>query len=166
MIRIPCCCRAFGIARRMAASRAILVCLLIGLCVDSASAVAQTKTTAQDPRVGTKVLVTKAGAELRTPKATVWRAYLGEVFTVSLTNGEWLWVTEKSGWLWEKETIPFASSIDELSKRVSSMPTAENYHLRGGPFENYRRLIFSSVDEQIALQFERFHRLTFHRSYT
>lgn len=85
----------------------------------------------RDPRIGTKVLVTKAGAELRTPQATVWRAYLGEVYTVSLTNGEWLWVDEKGGWLWEKETIPFATAVDELSRRVSSTPTAENYHLRG-----------------------------------
>ncbi len=33
------------------------------------------KTTAVDPRVGSKVMVTKAGAELRTPQATVWRAW-------------------------------------------------------------------------------------------
>lgn len=131
MIRIRCCGSAFCNSRRMAASIGILVCLLNALCSHVPLASAQTKTTDQDPRVGTKVLVTKAGAELRTPKATVWRAYLGEVFTVSLTNGEWLWVTEKSGWLWEKETIPFETSIDELSRRVSSKPSAENYHLRG-----------------------------------
>ncbi len=85
----------------------------------------------RDPRLGTKVLITRAGAELRTPQATVWRAYLGEVFTVSLTNGEWLWIDEKGGWLWEKETIPFESSIQQLSTLVTSKPTAENYHLRG-----------------------------------
>lgn len=86
---------------------------------------------APDPRIGTQVLVTRAGAELRTPQATVWRAYLGEVYTVALTNGEWLWVAEKGGWLWEKETIPFATAIDTLSARLAAKPTAENYHLRG-----------------------------------
>lgn len=85
----------------------------------------------QDPRAGTKVLVTRAGAELRTPQATVWRAYLGEVFTITLTNGEWLWIDQKGGWLWEKETIPFDTAIEELSRRVTMKPTAENYHLRG-----------------------------------
>lgn len=86
---------------------------------------------ARDPRIGTKVLITQAGAELRTPEATVWRAYLGEVFTVTLTNGEWLWIDEKGGWLWEKQTIPFATSVDALSKQLTKSPTAENYHLRG-----------------------------------
>lgn len=86
---------------------------------------------ARDPRIGTRVLITRAGAELRTPKATVWRAYLGEVFTVSLTNDEWLWIDEKGGWLWEKETIPFATAVDELTERVEASATAENYHLRG-----------------------------------
>lgn len=86
---------------------------------------------AKDPRIGTRVLVTRAGAELRTPKATVWRAYLGEVYTVALTNGEWLWINERGGWLWEKDVIPFATSVDELSRRVAARPTAENYHLRG-----------------------------------
>ncbi len=101
-------------------------------------------TTAADPRVNTKVLITKAGAELRTPQATVWRAYLGEVFTVTLTNGEWLWINEKGGWLWEKETVPFDTAIDDLSRKVAATPTAENYHLRGVAFlahQQYDRAI-------------------------
>jgi tetratricopeptide (TPR) repeat protein len=98
----------------------------------AAPAVAQQKPAAtKDPRIGTKILIVEAGAELRTPEKTVWRAYLGEVFTVTLTNGEWLWIDEKGGWLWEKQTIPFATSVDELTKRVTKGPTAENYHLRG-----------------------------------
>jgi len=84
-----------------------------------------------DPRIGTRVLVTKAGAELRTPKETVWRAYLGDVFTVTLTNGEWLWIQEKGGWLWEREVVPFDTAIEDISKRLTTAPTAENYHLQG-----------------------------------
>ena len=92
---------------------------------------AQQATPTADPREGTRVLVTRAGAELRTPQATVWRAYLGEVFTVTLTNGEWLWIAEKGGWLWDKETVPYESAIEDLSRKVAQTPTAENYHLRG-----------------------------------
>lgn len=84
-----------------------------------------------DPRTGKKVIITRAGAELRTPEKIVWRSYLGEVFTVTLTNGEWLWIHEKGGWLWEKEAVLFDTAIEELTRRISSNPSAENYHLRG-----------------------------------
>jgi tetratricopeptide (TPR) repeat protein len=92
---------------------------------------AQQPSAQKDPRIGTRVLITTAGAELRTPKSTVWRAYLGDVFTVTLTNGEWLWIHEKGGWLWEKDTVPYETAIEELSKKLLAKPTAENYHLRG-----------------------------------
>ncbi|MCA9048580.1 MAG: tetratricopeptide repeat protein, partial [Planctomycetaceae bacterium] len=95
-------------------------------------------TTINDPRVGKKVLVTVAGAALRTPEAIVWKSYLGETFTVSLVNGEWLWVAEKGGWLWEKETLPFENAVSELSKRISAEPSAENYHLRGIAYMAHR----------------------------
>ena len=85
----------------------------------------------KDPRLNQKVMVIKAGAELKTPTATVWKGYVGEVFTVSLTNGEWLWITEKGGWLWEKEVIPFDESITLLTERVTKEKNGENYHLRG-----------------------------------
>jgi len=85
----------------------------------------------KDPRLNQKVIVIRAGAELKTPTATVWKGYLGEVFTVSLTNGEWLWIAEKGGWLWEKEVIPFNESIKLLTERVTKEKSGENYHLRG-----------------------------------
>jgi len=91
-----------------------------------------------DPRVGKKIVVTRAGAEMKTPEGIVWRSYLGEVFTVTLTNGEWLWINEKGGWLWEKEAVPFDSAIPELTKRVTADPSAENYHLRGVAFLAYK----------------------------
>ena len=85
----------------------------------------------KDPRVGTQVIITHEKAQLRTPVATVWESYVGEVFTVSLTNGEWLWIAEKGGWLWEKEAIPFDTAIAVLTQRVDQQKNAENYHLRG-----------------------------------
>lgn len=115
--------------RRLMQSAALL-CLATAVPISSGSAAAQ-QTDSSDPRVGRKVLVTTAGAELRTPQATVWRAYLGDVFTVTLTNGEWLWIHEKGGWLWEKDTVMFDSAVDDLSRRLTVTPTAENYHLRG-----------------------------------
>jgi tetratricopeptide (TPR) repeat protein len=96
----------------------------------------------KDPRLNQKVMVIKAGAELKTPTSTVWKGYLGEVFTVSLTNGEWLWIAERGGWLWEKDVIPFNESIKLLSERVTKEKNGENYHLRGvaylahGQFDN------------------------------
>ncbi len=63
--------------------------------------------------------------------ATVWKGYVGEVFTVSLTNGEWLWIHEKGGWLWEKQCIPFDSATELLTERIDQQKTGENYHLRG-----------------------------------
>jgi tetratricopeptide (TPR) repeat protein len=87
--------------------------------------------TGQDPRIGQRVMVSKHGAQLKTPQSTVWTAWLGEVYTISLTNGEWLWIAEKGGWLWEKETILFDTAIAELSNRLSKNRTAENLNLRG-----------------------------------
>ena len=97
-----------------------------------------------DPRQNKKIIISKAGAEMKTPQAVVWRGYLGEVFTVAQTNGEWLWIKEKGGWLWEKEAVYFDTAIEELSQRVKATPTAENYHLRGVAFlahENYDNAI-------------------------
>ncbi|MEZ6126494.1 MAG: tetratricopeptide repeat protein [Planctomycetaceae bacterium] len=90
---------------------------------------AQPKT--PDPRVGKKFIVKVAGAELRTPKAIVWKAYLGETFTVALANGEWLWIHDKGGWLSQNQTIAFDTAIQETSAAIQKAPTAENFHLRG-----------------------------------
>ncbi|MCA9063914.1 MAG: tetratricopeptide repeat protein [Planctomycetaceae bacterium] len=86
---------------------------------------------AADPRVGQKVIVTTAGAELRTPQALVWRAFLGEVYQVKLTNGEWLWIEERGGWLWEKNVAFFDTAVADVSRKLTTAPTAENFHLRG-----------------------------------
>ena len=86
---------------------------------------------ARDPRIGKQVIVTQEKAKLRTPVATVWESYVGEVFTISLTNGEWLWIAEKGGWLWEKEAIPFDTALETYTQRIDQQKTAENYHLRG-----------------------------------
>ncbi|MFN9720837.1 MAG: tetratricopeptide repeat protein [Planctomycetota bacterium] len=111
----------------------IAVCPLSGNAQESGAA-ENSAPAGTDPRIGQRVIVTKAGAEMRTPDAIVWKAYLGEVFTVTLTNGEWLWIDEKGGWIWEKETVLFNTAIDELSRRLTTTPTAESFHLRGVAF--------------------------------
>ena len=108
---------------------ALLCCVL--LSSETASGQQENAQNVKDPRLNQKVMVIKAGAELKTPTATVWKGYVGEVFTVSLTNGEWLWISEKGGWLWEKEVIPFNESIKLLTERVTKEKNGENYHLRG-----------------------------------
>lgn len=116
----------------------ILIVLVLPILFDASIAQGQQNPqagkAAADPRIGRKIIIIRAGAELRTPQAIVWRAYLGEVFTVVLTNGEWLWIHEKGGWLWEKETVMFDTAIEELSRRVTTAATPENYHLRGVAF--------------------------------
>lgn len=128
-------------------SLAAIFCSILLSVAFADSIEAQTPAQAQsspDPRIGKKIIITRAGAEMKTPQATVWRAYLGEVFTITLTNGEWLWVSEKGGWLWEKESVLFDTAIAEVTRRVSTAPTAENYHLRGVVFlahQNYDNAI-------------------------
>ncbi|MCH2201561.1 MAG: tetratricopeptide repeat protein [Fuerstiella sp.] len=118
-------------------------CCLILLLLSCAPAVCG-QTTSSDLRVGQKFIVTTAGAELRTPEATVWRAYPGEVFDVSLVNDEWLWIETKGGWLWEKEGLFFHKAISVASDRVAKNPTAESYHIRGIVYvahEQYERAL-------------------------
>ena len=81
---------------------------------------------------------------MRTPKATVWRAYPGEVFQIALVNGEWLWIQEKGGWMWEKDGLMFDDAISEASRRLARNRTAESYHIRGVVFlahEKHKRAL-------------------------
>lgn len=86
---------------------------------------------AAQPQKRRKVIVSKAGAQLRTPQKVVWNAYLGETYDINLQKDDWLWVQEKGGWIWEKETLPFESAIEDTTNAIKAAPTAQNYHLRG-----------------------------------
>jgi tetratricopeptide (TPR) repeat protein len=61
----------------------------------------------------------------------VWEAYPGEIFTVTLTNGEWLWIAEKGGWLFEQHAMMFDDAVDQLTSRLKTEQSADNYFLRG-----------------------------------
>lgn len=95
--------------------------------------------TEQDPRIGRSVIVTSAGAELRTPDAVVWRAYIGDIYTVSLTNDQWLWIAEKGGWLWQNHVLMFDEGIDVMTSRIAADPSAENYNLRGIVYSAHKK---------------------------
>ena len=110
------------------------------------------QTQKKDDRVGRKVIVTEAGAPLQTPKEVVWKAYLGETFTVSLTNGEWLWVAEKGGWLSQKQTVMFDNAITELTNKVRQQPTPENYHLRGIAYSVHKQYDKAIADFEASLR--------------
>lgn len=114
-------------------------CLSVLLLVAAGGASVSGQTTTTDSRVGQKIIVTTAGAELKTPEATVWRAYPGEVFEVTLVNGEWLWIQEKGGWMWEKDGVFFDKAIAVTSDRVARSATAEAYHIRGVVFVAHRQ---------------------------
>lgn len=108
----------------------------------------------KDPRIGNQVIITNEKAKLRTPDATVWESYVGEVFTVSLTNGEWLWIAEKGGWLWEKEAVPFDTAIETFTQRIDQKPSAENYHLRGVAFLAHQQFEKAVADFDESLQMD------------
>lgn len=114
-----------------------LVCVTLLLAGSPQKTSGQTTTT--DSRVGQKIIVTTAGAELKTPEATVWRAYPGEVYDVTLVNGEWLWIQQKGGWMWEKDGVFFDKAIAVTSDRLAKNPTAEAYHVRGVVFIAHRQ---------------------------
>ena len=119
----------------------IVLPFLCSLLLDSTTVHGQSKppeADVKDPRIGSSILITTAGAEFRTPEATVWRGYIGEVFTVTLTNGEWLWIDEKRGWLWEQDCMPFDTAIETMTQRVNQTKSAENYHLRGVAYLSHR----------------------------
>lgn len=81
---------------------------------------------------GRRVMVTEHGAEIRTREGgVVWRAYLGELLTVSLANGEWLWIFERQGWMHSKNIVPHETSIFEMNKRIKKSGRIQNYSLRG-----------------------------------
>ena len=90
-------------------------------------------TLAQDdsPLLGRRVLIIKAGAEIKTQEGVMWRAYLGEVFTVSLVKGEWLWIHEKQGWLNGKEAVEFSQAVEYFTREVQRNPSTQAYHSRG-----------------------------------
>lgn len=116
-------------------TRLFVCCLLLasGAAVpaDETSEAPDTPKVSFVPAVGSKVIVTVAGAPLKTPEKVVWKAYPGDVYTVALVNGEWLWIAEEGGWLWVKQTISYDTAIEEYSAQIKSAPTAEAWYLRG-----------------------------------
>ncbi|RLT06282.1 MAG: tetratricopeptide repeat protein [Planctomycetota bacterium] len=108
----------------------------------------------QDPRIGRQVIITHEKAKLRTPVATVWESYVGEVFTVSLTNGEWMWIAEKGGWLWERDAVPFDTAIETFSQRIAQQKTAQNYHLRGVAYIVHKKYEQAVADFAESLRLE------------
>lgn len=108
-----------------------LTILFASLLSSTANAQQQPAAAQNDSRIGKRVIVIVDRAPLRTPEKTVWRAYRGEVFTVATVNKEWLWITEKQGWLLGSEAVMFDTAIKELTERLQKEPTAENYDLRG-----------------------------------
>ncbi len=85
-----------------------------------------------DSLKGRRVLVITNGAEIKTREGgTVWNSYVGEVLTVSLVQGDWLWVFEHQGWLNSKDVVPWDTAVFEMNERIRKSPRAENYALRG-----------------------------------
>lgn len=126
-----------------------LTVIVLGFAVSPAASLAQRKSTSgadvKLPRPaesrgtsktsklkGRRVMVTKHGAEIETREGgVVWRAYLGEILSVTLVNNEWLWVFERQGWLNSRDVIPYETAVYEMNARIKESKRAENYGLRG-----------------------------------
>ena len=81
---------------------------------------------------GRRVMVVEHGAEIRTREGgVVWRAFLGELLTVSLANGDWLWIFERQGWMHSKNIVPHETAIYEMNQRIKKSGRIQNYSLRG-----------------------------------
>lgn len=59
----------------------------------------------KDPEIGKEVMTIKWGAEFKLEKKIVDRVDLGRVFRVDSTNGSWLHVMGKSGWLSKNDVV-------------------------------------------------------------
>lgn len=113
---------------------AIMILMALGLVffVYDVAAVQETEAKpAVKAQKSRKVIVKTAGAELRTPKKIMWKAYLGETYTTDLQKDEWLWIEEKGGWIWIENTLPFDTAIETTTQEIEKEASAENYHLRG-----------------------------------
>lgn len=62
---------------------------------------------------------------------TVGWAHLGDVLEAGPTNGEWVWIPAKQGYLRRADLLPYPTAIDVLTERLRSNPTSANYNLRG-----------------------------------
>ena len=132
----------------------VMLCCIVWSSLAVCGQRAKSTKDVKDPRVGRQVIITTAGAQLRTPRATVWTGYIGEIFTVTLTNGEWLWIDEKGGWLWEKDAVPFDSAIETFALRLDQQKTAENYHLRGVAYLAHKQYEQADADFTESLRLE------------
>lgn len=64
---------------------------------------------------GRRVMVIEEGAEIKTRElGVVWKAYIGEVLTVTLVNDNWLWIFERQGWLNAKQVVPHETAVYEM----------------------------------------------------
>lgn len=125
---------AFRASVRLTRQASKIALLLVGVCLPLCTvAVGQDAAAEQKPatKKPQKYIVKTAGAELRTPNKIVWKAYLGETYTVDQQKDEWLWVQEKGGWIWVQNTLPFDTAIEITTKEIDKEASAENYHLRG-----------------------------------
>ncbi len=90
--------------------------------------------------VGRRALVTEEGAEIRTREAgVVWKAYLGEVMTISRANGAWVWSFDRGGWMEGRQVTPFETAVFEMNERLKTSRSAENFALRGITYMAHHR---------------------------
>ena len=90
--------------------------------------------------VGRRVLVIEEGAEIRTREAgVVWKAYLGEVMTISRANGDWIWSFDRGGWMEGRLVTPFETAVFEMNQRLKTSRSTDNFALRGITYMAHHR---------------------------
>jgi tetratricopeptide (TPR) repeat protein len=107
--------------------RSCLACVALIL---SASAVH-----AQSYKAGDKVMVKSWDVTLgESGKEVKTRVQLGDIFTVTKVNGDWLWVGQ--GWIAKRDVVRYDQAIAYFTAKIRSDPSdRRNYHNRAWAYE-------------------------------
>jgi len=115
--------------------------------------------TALAQKVGDRIVVTAAKAQLKSRADVVGSAPEGSILTVTVVSGDWFWVTYSGendvtkGWIKRLDVIPLQKALDFFNDELQRTPTAALYAIRGKIWEEkheYDKAI-ADFDESIRL---------------
>ncbi|HZZ29059.1 MAG TPA: tetratricopeptide repeat protein [Pirellulales bacterium] len=107
---------------------------------------------AQTYKPGDKVMVKTWDAKLaESGKDVNTHIELGDIFTVTKTNGDWLWVSH--GWIQKADVVPLAQAIAYFTAKIQNDPNDyRNYHNRAWACKKMGELDKAIADEGEAIR--------------
>jgi tetratricopeptide (TPR) repeat protein len=109
---------------------------------------------AQSYKAGDKVMVKNWNVTLgESGKEVNTRIELGDIFTVTKTNGDWLWVG--TGWIAKSDVVPYDQAIAYFTGQIRrDSSDSRNYHNRALAYESIGDLDKAISDEGEAIRLE------------